>query len=598
MNSSPYLHGNLKVMVSGNCAVAKWLAAQNPDFAALSDRIVANSRTGSLDWRIDDEKTLFAKVIPAMVYTSWVSKDDPVAGVTIIVGSNLGYGINRVLSEALPTHKIYVIEPDPAMLMACLGQTDYTPFLTSGRLTFLPPDREAIAKALQQCDVAFLFGKIRLHVDLPSQQLGPQYAQWHRVCRELLENLTIELSTLRHRQDTMVGNELSNYPRAMADGSLKPLLDTAHGLSAVLYGAGPSLAEFGPRIAAAQSYCLHVGALQTLPALQNVGIKPHFCMAIDYSEGMRNVYARLDRDWAADIPLLYSTKLDPEVLAAYPGPTIPLWTLGGMASYVMKDHELVLDAGGNVSVALSRLLTLFGVDRILLVGQDFAWKGDASHATGHHAGGGPTGINPKFIINIKDADGNTIHSALSYTSALRDMERDIAKTQTRYYNLYGGGAVIGGSHPVDMNQVLLKGLLASEPGSLDRFLTAFAAARRPNQWPPFEPRAPRWTTDLRNLQKRLDKLFKKPEKNQADIHAAFQQARVFVRQDPLYLPYLFNEVMEVTALVQARIKYTPQDAGLFKQLTKRILTKVRRIDTVFSGRSDARETETEAEHAA
>ncbi len=71
-----------------------------------------------------------------MIYKSWQAKDKPETSATIIVGCNVGYGVNQVLMNTPDTHKVIVSEPNPEMLLACLGQTDYRPFMKAGKLHF------------------------------------------------------------------------------------------------------------------------------------------------------------------------------------------------------------------------------------------------------------------------------------------------------------------------------------------------------------------------------------------------------------------------------------------------------------------------------
>lgn len=577
MESLPFLQGNLQYLIDAKEPVAAWLAGQRPDAAAVAERIFKN-RYNMLDWRKDDGQGLFEVAPPQAFYKDWLPQDRPESSATFIVGCNLGYGLNHILVNTPNNHKIVVLEPRPEVLMACLGQTDFVPYFNIKKLFFLPPDKDMLLQAVQQADVQFLFGRIYLRPDAPSRQLGGEYALWTRLCKEAMESVSVELTTMRKRQDTMVGNELSNFRRAVADGSIRELEGSAKGLSAVILGAGPSLAQFAPGLAQAKTNALFATSLQTLPALQRLGVKPHLCMAIDYSKGMLKVFDRLDLEWCKDVPLLYSVKLDPEVVERYSGPTLPVWTLGGMASNVFRDKEHILDAAGNVSVALYRLLCWWGAAQVTLVGQDFAWGGGASHVEGHHAKV-DLGVN---AVPVKGRDGQALMSSLAYTTALRDLERDIASLHVPTFNLYGGGAVIHGAKDVDLDQAAMQGLFASAPGSLPRFLEKLDACRRPGPDIRFQARAVEWGGSLRRVQKRLEKLFKHPDKNSAEIRESLRQVYAFLRQDPLYLPYLYNEVMDVAGIIRARPKLELEDLTRFRNIVKRVLTKVRRMDQVLA----------------
>ncbi|MFW5837721.1 MAG: motility associated factor glycosyltransferase family protein, partial [Desulfovibrionaceae bacterium] len=424
MNICPFLIENLDALNKGGHAIYNWLSAQSTSAEALNQRIFIN-RFGFMDWRTDEGQGLLENIPPHTVYRRWVDIQDPATSASIIVGSNLGYGINHVLANTPDSHKVIVLEPDPNMLAACLGQTDYRPFLEAKKIHFCVPTDEYLAAVVQQMDLQFIFGSIHVRRDTPSMQLGPDYARWTDRARNRMEQFTVELTTLRYRQDTMVKNELANFDRSLQDGSLQRLQGRGKGLSAVILGAGPSLVQHAPLLRDNPGDALYATSLQTLPALQPHDLKPDFCMAIDYSDGMLRIFDRLDPEWASDIPLIYSTKLDPRVLKQYAGPTIPLWTVGGMATYVMQGREFVLDAGGNVSLTLLRFLNWCKVSQVTMVGQDFGWKGSQSHSDGHHVSKKQIGFNPAMHMHVKNLDGEEVVSSIQYLTAKREMEADI-----------------------------------------------------------------------------------------------------------------------------------------------------------------------------
>lgn len=584
-----YLTDNLEVLAAKGEPVATWLAQSGTNIEQALERVFQN-RFNLLDWRMDSGAGLVENAPPLPVlYKDWIPAEEPEKDATVIVGANLGYGLNHVLSNTPNTHRVVVIEPRPDMLLACLGQTDYRPFIEAGKLRFVVPTHDQVEKAIQQLDINLCYGRIHLRADVPSQQIGPVYAQWVHISRGKLENFSVELATLRSKQEVMVGNELKNYMEAMQNGSLLKMQGLAQGMTAVILGAGPSLADMGPLLAKRPGHALYAGALQTLPALERVGLKPDICLAIDFRHEMMRLYDNLqDTSWLADLPLVYSTKLDPEVVSRYPGPKIPLWTMGGLGTYVFKDHELVLDAGGNVGVTLARFLTWCGVSRIVLAGQDFSWKGQHSHAPGHHAHANIQNYDPQRDVKLTNLWGETIVSNVGYLSAKRDLEKDLRSAQIPVFNLYGGGVEIEGSRVVGFEECHQKGLLTSEPGAKERFLAGLGRANQPRVRPVYQSRLAQWNNSLRHATKQLEKYMKKPSKHQADINKLLSGVLFFLRQDPLYLPYLYNEVMDMAALVKTKAVYRPADMGQFKGIVKRALTKIREMDEVLgdSGNGD------------
>ena len=586
MTRYPHLKSNIDALNRFGHAAFGWLSGQDLDPERLNGNVFKNAH-GMVDFRMPDGKGLFDALPPQGLYQDWVPRTKADTSATIIVGSNVGYGLNHLLMNTPDSHKIIVLEPNAEVLLACLGQTDYSAFLEIKKLHFALPDEGYINEVIRNLDLQFIYGHIHLRGDLPSRQIGPEYARWLEFTRGRLENFSVELTTLRFRQDMMVGNELHNFQRTVQEGSLLPLRGAAEGLGAVILGAGPSLAQFAPALREQRGNALYTTALQTMPALQRFDLKPDLCLAIDFDKSMGAVYDRLDREWAADVPLIYSTKMDPDVVARYPGPTHPLWTLGGMATFVMSKDELVLDAGGNVSLTLVRFLRWCGAAHLLLVGQDLAWKGESSHVAGHHSAAPRRIFNPRQHQKLANLHGEEIISTPQYLAARRELEADLRKTPFPVYNLYGGGVVIAGTRNLTLDEVRTQGTLASAPGSRDRFLEALGRTRQCRRALRFEPRSPRWTSSLRHAEKRLEKLFRKVDRNQDEIHQVLDQALLFVKQDPLYLPYLYNETMNLAGLVKARHGYERKDFSEIRGIFKNVLSKVREVDRCVACPDDA-----------
>lgn len=583
MQCFQFLEKNLAALADKGSPAAAWLRGLDSDLNALENQLAVNP-LGYVDLPLGNGHGLFGPMPPRAYYTRWTPSAKADKGATVIVGCNLGYGLNHVLTSHPPRHRVLVLEPRPQMLAACLGMTDYSEFISRGRLEFLPPDRQAVFKALASLDLQFIYGSVQLRADVPSRQLGPDYARWSEVAHKTMENVAMELTTLRSRQDIMVGNEIGNFRRAFANGSINGLEGRAHGLTAVILGAGPSLAEFGPALAADPGDAFYATALQTLPAVHAQGLTPHLCMVIDYSPGILKVFDRLDRDWAARIPLVYSTKVRPDVIERYPGPAIPMWTLGGLATFIIKEREHVIDAGGNVSVALMRFLEWCGVSRFVLAGQDFAWRGEHSHVAGHHAQPVRRNFDPERHVRLTNMLGEEVVSAMPYVTAQRDMQADVQRMAAPVYNLYGGGLEIKGAEVVDLDALRGRGLLDGGRDALEGFEHALRMARAPRSVPVFEQRHDRWAGSLKSAQKRLEKLYRRSAKNQAQIRQTLSQVLMFLRQDPLYTPYLYNEFMDVAAMAKLGGVQKMKDFVELKKTFARVLEKVREIDRALGAK--------------
>jgi hypothetical protein len=135
----------------------------------------------------------------------------------------------------------------------------------------------------------------------------------------------------------------------------------------------------------------------------------------------------------------------------------------------------------------------------------------------------------------------------------------------------------------------MAGALASVPGSLKHFLERLALCSACHREFQFEPQSNSWTSSLHRAEKRLEKLFRKLAKNQNEIHGLMEQVSLFIHQDPLYLPYLYNETLDLAGLTKAKARYEPRDLGEFRRIVRSVLKKVKEVDRRLTGTETRRD---------
>ena len=107
---------------------------------------------------------------------------------------------------------------------------------------------------------------------------------------------------------------------------------------------------------------------------------------------------------------------------------------------------------GNVAVALTKLLHFFGLKRLFLLGQDFGWTEDKSHASGHHAADANIHhetFNIKF--GTEEISGKT---TTQFVAAWQSLRGYVSQNKIPAFNLYGGGLPILEAETVDHESML------------------------------------------------------------------------------------------------------------------------------------------------
>ncbi len=567
---------NMRVLASRCSAAYKWLIS-HPEAEQEALDYVLFDPDGRHDWRLPSGLGVMASMPPGDIYSDWLDKPPTGADMTIVVGSNLGYGMLRFLDAAPPDHKLTVLEPDPAMMAGCLGLSDLRERLQSGRLFFLPPNELYIERFVRRLDVYFTHGRIALRIDPASRKLGPAYELWRGRLQQKLDSFRVDMQTLRLQQDCMVENELANLAKAHDDGSLAALHKAAEGLPAVAFGAGPSLAATAEAFRNEEGKRLLCCGLQTLPALQQLGITPHFCLAIDFRHHMLLCLDKLDHEQARNVPLIYSTKVQPELVRRYPGLTLPLWTMGGLASLIPTASEPVLDVGSNVGLALLRFLEWAGIHKVLLVGQDFGFAdepGSVTHVEGHYASG-PAQQGDAYSMQVKLPEGRCVRTSPQLLAARNDLDSWLRRSSMSAFTVYGGGL------PIDEARAI-----ASEEardwsaGNAAKKLSFFVEKLSALPDTPSETWLQNVSPDLvefsghtlRTVEQELQQM------NLQRYQDILNALRKRIEADPVSRPYLYNECIELAGLTLPR-RTVNQNA---LHLVQRIADKLLHLSTTIS----------------
>ena len=126
MTMYPYLKDNITALEKANPALYRWLSGSTFDEQSLKTNVFVN-KWGIIDWRLESGQGLFEAMPPGALYRDWVTLEKPELSASIVVGSNLGYGLNHLLINTPDSHKILVLEPNAPMQSPRLRPLRRTP---------------------------------------------------------------------------------------------------------------------------------------------------------------------------------------------------------------------------------------------------------------------------------------------------------------------------------------------------------------------------------------------------------------------------------------------------------------------------------------
>lgn len=179
---------------------------------------------------------------------------------------------------------------------------------------------------------------------------------------------------------------LLQWPASFSAGALK---DAFKGTPAIICGAGPSLSKHFELLKKVGDRALIFAGGSTIAALSNHGIIPHIGMALDPN---REEFDRLKAASSFEMPLLYGTRLEPNVFRTHNGAYGYLISQTGGAceahfekSFGLNDAPIGPELGVealSVTTLCVALAVEMGCDPIIFTGLDLSYPGMQRYAPG------------------------------------------------------------------------------------------------------------------------------------------------------------------------------------------------------------------------
>ncbi len=325
-------------------------------------------------------------------------------------------------------HALYCIGADPAVVERVTG---WLRAHLQRRLIFLEPRGPVLAHWMRLNGPWLRDPQVELHF-LPKR---PDSAFWarenpfqkiavaalpsvapHRAFRRALQEHTLREHMLfvnRLQGARLWRHTLRNLAHFSRSFLVNNMRDRYRGMPAVIVGAGPSLERDLDVLRQLSSRALILAGGSAIRALSAHGIAPHFALALDPNE---EEIARVVSQFPT--PLLYATRLHPEVLNRWRGPLGYIRAgMGGMpeawceARLGLTCPPLHLHPESySVTPVAVELAAFFGCSSATLVGVDLAYTGGRRYAAGVE---GPESREP-MLLTSRDVYGNPIQTSLQW----------------------------------------------------------------------------------------------------------------------------------------------------------------------------------------
>ena len=347
----------------------------------------------------------------------------------------LGTGeLPRVLLRRPKIEKLFLVIFNPQVVRILLDNFSLNDILVDERVELL------LAKDCDQ--VQKPFSAIPSCLSLASE--GSR-----QIADKVFFELASQYNAIRHQNgDTWIAQQLSeNIPLLESDHKVSELYFDKIA-DAIVVGAGPSL-QYSISWMQENKNKLIIAVDSALKPLMNAGIVPDIVVAIDPAGDYVGTHLGIDSSIGKYIKLVYFPVVRNDVLTAWPGlrymavPDHPLYY-----ELVSRYPRDVLYASGSVIHPAIDLSVHLGAKTVYMVGVDFAYSGEATHAEGSSF---KRDLDfdkqvPGVFTTVENGEGLPVKTQVSFLGYLSDLEDYIVKaTDITFVNMSRQGARIKGT---------------------------------------------------------------------------------------------------------------------------------------------------------
>ncbi len=396
----------------------------------------------------------------------------------VFLGLGLGYALEALLTHySLNISALLLIERDIEIFYLFLHRRQWDVILNNPSVQIMVSDKpELILPAAKSILPQIMSCGLRFIDHCPSNQLYKEfYAKTVDYLRSFLQRAVAESEFLVENGALIQRNALLNIPVICDSHGLGPLRDFYKNVPAVLMAAGPSLKRNIRQLAQYRSNIIFFCVDTAFPTAQQQNLHPDFVAATDPSTLNGKHFEGLSLP--DDCVLIFESDVYPEIPRAWQGPKI---FLNSEKAAINSWIENVAGPFGRFDQGLSVAHTLFtaaswmGCDPIILMGFDLAYDPDmgTTHAEG-------TKLNRKMKkiktgdthVQIEKSSFNTTPTSEELTWVLgvrgkpvptskpmaiflQKLSEDIRHSRTRVFDATEGGALIEGSIPTQLGNIL------------------------------------------------------------------------------------------------------------------------------------------------
>lgn len=383
------------------------------------------------------------------------AKQIEVADHIFCYGVGLGYHV-KALQQRYPDKFISTYEPIDRVYNAFLQYAKQTTVnLDAITNQYVGASKEEILRNLNDFKPYLAQNIVVIIYPVYEKIEQGSFYQFSKIFQQFIQDTRTNTMANLLFNERWVINTIMNTPWIMNTTCIQGM-DVFEGKPVILVAAGPSLTEELENLRVIKekglAYIFAVGSANEV--LIKHKILPDAVLSYDPSMGNYKVFLELAKQHINSIPLIFGTTVGHETLPLFQGPKIYMvMNRDKFATYLQnRDFQTVYDSTTISNVTL-QLLVQLNVGKVILVGQNFAYKKDAYYAKGiktyddtKYISSILKKIEEDQIITVGDVFGGLVQTEPGFDNMRREMEMYIKNfPNLKVINTTQGGAKIEGT---------------------------------------------------------------------------------------------------------------------------------------------------------
>ncbi len=389
---------------------------------------------------------------------SWAEQYAKKSGPFLMLGLGNGLFVREMLRVIGSGAGIIILEPKREVLEFCRANCGIDDILSDVRVSVVTAEEGMFAfKELLGSAVNYFNFETKTVCRHPGyEKLYPEYDKaFFDTILANDEEIIVNRNTLMHFSEKSARNTIRNLkiaPEVLLTSELQNVIDRE--LPVIIVSAGPSLDKNIGELRRAKGHSLIICVDTAIKYMMQQDIMPDATIVIEPEKpAMHYSDPRTDA-----IPLICDIEANPEIVLKNRAPKILFNCRDFMARLMAKAGRSSVDraSGGSVATAAYAFAYQLGFKKIVLVGQDLAYAGEATHAGGVES----AGINNEIgTACVDDVFGGKVRTRGDWIQYLKWFEKAIEVIRANNEDIEvidatEGGALIHGSKVMTLKEVV------------------------------------------------------------------------------------------------------------------------------------------------